>query len=200
MSTFAHSIKAAAFDWIVSEYDGSTRQRSSSPLHEQFDLISALSVIQNSSVDHLPISWQPALGLLGQGGTADISQSLVHIRASFAFKRTWPQSTAADALDSRLRALATEVAALRIPLVRSHPNIVDCEGICWEIRENSGEAYPVLVIAKAQLGSLTHFMNTERGWSSSTTQRINFCIDIAKAILALHSSGASPLPFNLESQ
>src|ERR1700738_3931184 len=103
-----------------------------------FDLISVLSVAQQYKVDFLPITWLHALGPLGRGATAEISQSLISIQTSFAFKRlhspTAATSYAPYEVDSNLRALVSELLVLENPLIRCHPNIIDLQGICWEVK------------------------------------------------------------------
>jgi hypothetical protein len=59
----------------------------STATESQYDFLSFLSIAQNLEIDFLPITWQPALSCIGQGGTAKIRQALVNLQMSFAFKR-----------------------------------------------------------------------------------------------------------------
>lgn len=58
---------------------GETHQSASSTSNEEYDLLDFLGVAQSLKIDFLPITWQPALGKVGEGGTAVIYQALVNI-------------------------------------------------------------------------------------------------------------------------
>lgn len=53
----------------------------------QCDFLRFLGIAQSLQIDFLPITWQPALDIIGQGGTVKIRQSMVILQMSFAFKR-----------------------------------------------------------------------------------------------------------------
>ena len=63
--------------------------RSSRPLTplNRCDLIAFLGIAQARSIDLLPITWDPALDCLDQGGTAEIREISFDRQRSFAFKR-----------------------------------------------------------------------------------------------------------------
>ena len=54
------------------------------------DLIDFLGLTQFYQVDLLSIIWQPALETLGDRRTFNVSQSLLNIQMSLAFKRAFP--------------------------------------------------------------------------------------------------------------
>jgi hypothetical protein len=157
----------------------------------QIDLISMLSVAQQYKVDFLPITWLHALGPLGQGASAEISQSLINLQTSFAFKRTHSPMAATPytsyEVDPNLRALFSELLVLENPLIRRHPNIIDLQGICWDIKSEGEDVRPVLVFERAQLGDLQMFLDSEDGRNSLFDTRIELCIEIAKAIMTMHN-------------
>ena len=156
-----------------------------------YDLISLLSVAQQCKVDFIPITWQPALESLGEGATAQVSQSLINIQTNFAFKRM--RSSVAsplctpDVLQADFKALVSEILVLRNPPLHRIPSILNLEGICWEVKPSGKGVWPVLVSTKAQLGDLQKFMEFENGGGASIHEKIGLCIDVANAIMALHS-------------
>src|SRR5437868_376500 len=96
------------------------------------DLISFLAVAQSCNTAFLPVTWESRIDKLGAGAIAEISQSLINLQTSFAFKRTaisnFPQG---GLLDNRtFQALMSEILVLSHPLIRGHPNIISLEGIC----------------------------------------------------------------------
>ena len=79
------------------------------------------------------------------------------------------------------------------PPIRSHPNIVDLEGICWEIEPKADKAVPVLVFEKASW-DLQQFMNMREGMDMVFEDRLKICADIGSAITALHAYGLPIYP------
>jgi len=88
----------------------------------------------------------------------------------------------------------SEVSVLGNPFIRDHPNIVDLEGITWEL--DNENLIPVFVFQKAQLGSLDHYLRSE-GRMSSLEDRLKICLDVGKAIAALHSTSMCSRDRNL---
>jgi hypothetical protein len=154
-------------------------------IHHHADLLSLLTVVQACDVELLPITWQPGLELLGRGGTARVSQSQVHRQLAFAYKRM--ETVRPRPFASSYQYMISEILALKAPLVTGHPNIINLEGVCWEI-ENE-EALPVLIFPKAAHGNLRAFVESQLGRTLSLDDRITLSVDIAKGIMALHDSG-----------
>jgi hypothetical protein len=153
----------------------------------QYDLAIFLSVIQKLDIEFLPVT-RNALEAFGHGGSADIHQAVVNIDTAFAFKhasRLFDERGEVDAY----RALVSEVLVLGNPAVRDHPNVIDLEGICWEFDAKDLHLRPVLVFEKAQHGDLQRFLSTTEWNDSSFEMRLNLCVDIACAIMALHQCG-----------
>ena len=175
---------------LVSHSDGAFPRYSASTSRTnhvaQSDLIAFLSIAQNCNVDFLPITWQPALSTLGAGGTGTISQSTFISEKPLAFKRFHDSENP----DAGFLPMMSEVLILSQPPIRNHPNIVDLEGICWEIKPTTEKAVPVLVFEKASW-DLQQFMNVCEGMDMVFEDRLKICADVGRAIAALHAYGLS---------
>jgi len=84
--------------------------------------------------------------------------------------------------------LMSEVLILSQPAIQNHPNIVNLEGICWEIKPITEKAVPVLVFEKAAW-DLQQFFTASEGMKMSTEDRLQICADIGSAIMTLHAYG-----------
>ena len=177
---FSHnSALVSHSDGMLSRYSASASRTSADV---QSDLIAFLSIVQNCDVDYLPITWQPALSTLGAGGSGTISQSTFMTEKPLAFKRFHdPENSDADFLP-----MMSEVLILSQPPIQNHPNIVDLEGICWEVKRWTEKAVPVLVFEKASW-DLQQFMNLREGMDMVVEDRLKICADIGGAIVALHA-------------
>ena len=185
---------------LTTEHDGEAN-RLAHP-----DLISFLAAAQKYEVEFVPVVWDEGRGLLGQGGTARINQTMLHTyltvdpsedadplkntdskETSFAFKRTsqYQMGTLDEGL-GLYDILTMELIVLRQQAVRDHPNIVDLEGICWEVTKND-KIYPVLLFEKGQWGDLSSVAGGLRGGWSTFNAKLGVCIDIAKALQIMHS-------------
>ena len=152
------------------------------------DFISFLAVVQFYEIDFVSLTWQQARGRLGRGGTSEIWQSNYAKRTDFVFKRMKSAITDSVDLENSFNALVSEITILSHPLIRHHQNIINLEGISWEIHSKSHKVWPVLVLEKAQLGDLKSFMNSEQGRTTTIRDRLELCTDIASATIALHSN------------
>ena len=174
---------------------------------DRHNLITFLGVAQKLGIELLPMTWQPALERIGQGATAEIRESIATINFSFAFKRPSIRSSLSiEEFEHRvLPCLIDEISILGHPRIRKHANIIDLEGICWEIVCATGMRMsreipvdfttrdqgimPVLVFQKSKYGDLYHFMMQGRGRELGFSDTIDICIDIARAIAEMHSQG-----------
>ena len=185
----AYAMFSTRNSMLVSHSDGMFSRYSASASctdgDVQSDLIEFLSIVQKCDVDYLPITWQPALSSLGQGGSGTISQSTFIAEKPLAFKRFHFKDSEGDFLP-----LMSEVLILSHPSIQNHPNIVDLEGICWEIKPRTEKAAPVLVFEKA-LWDLQQFMNVREGMDMVFEDRLKVCADVGSAIAALHAYGLS---------
>ena len=149
----------------------------------QSDLIAFLSIVQKCNVNYLSITWQPGLDTLGAGGSGMISQSIF---MALAFKRFHESENC----DFGFLPMMSEVLILSQPPIQNHPNIVDLEGICWEIKPRTEKAVPVLIFEKASW-DLQQFMNVRESMGLVFEDRLKICDDIGDAIVALHAYGMS---------
>ena len=155
-----------------------------------YDFISFLAVAQRRKFDFLPITWQPALDDVGRGATAEIRQSFINLQMSFAFKRMTPLNSLQQGERGyrAFRALISEVSVLGHPSIRKHPNVINLEGICWDVVGEEEAVWPVLVFEKTQYGDLCKFMESDVGLRMSMGDRLKLCVDIATAVMDMHSS------------
>jgi hypothetical protein len=178
------------FDGMFTRYSASTNRLANwTNDNLQSDLITFLSIVQNCNVDYLPITWQPALSTLGEGGSGVISQSTFSTDLPLAFKRFHEDSDSGDS-GKEFLPLISEVLILSQPPIQSHLNIVNLEGICWEIKRKTQKAVPVLVFEKAAW-DLQQFMNVREGMDMLIGDRLKICADIGSAIMALHAYSLS---------
>jgi hypothetical protein len=68
---------------------------------------------------------------------------------------------------------------------RNHPNIVDLQGICWDVASDD-KVWPVLVFEKSQYGDLHNFTTLSIGRELSVADRLKLCVDVSKAISDMH--------------
>lgn len=181
-----------------SEFESAAPQK---PL-DRCDLVTFLGAAQALKIDFLPITWQPALDLIGQGATAEIRKALMNSHMSFAFKR--PKFITLLNVDFEMRVLpflTAEISILSHPSIRKSPNIVRLEGICWEIFSEAytfpGEAQfdgtrggimPILVFEESKYGDLRNFMTCSVGRNLGLKDKLRLCVDIARAVEKMHSN------------
>lgn len=160
---------------ILSEID--------STIAKHDDLVSFMGLMQKCGVDLLPIKWQPALADLGRGGSANVSQALINTQTNYAFKRVFFTDGGTEKSFERL---VKEVSILSHPELRNHDSMIQLEAYCCEILEKPERISPVLIFATAPLGDLQSFMLSEEARSLSSNVKLGFCLDIARALSALH--------------
>jgi serine/threonine protein kinase len=158
--------------------------------HHNF--ISFVALAHQLEIDFMDVTWQPALHLLGAGGSSQIHASnLVTKQLTFAFKSSIPrrgrlQLSQMGADRQRFRSLVSEVLVLRHPEVRNHPNITKLLGVSWDVRNNS--VWPVLLFPKADEGSLEDFIHGSKGTNASLEELIRICADVALGLDTLHGN------------
>jgi hypothetical protein len=148
---------------------------------------------QKLGVDFLPITWQPALDAIGEGGTSEIRQSLINLQMSLAFKRLVRRQTGFVTRALSV-SLISEVSILAHPSMRNHPTMMPLFGLCWDISEHE-KVLPVLVFEKSPYGDLVNFMNSDAANRISFEERLKLCATVALAIATMHSCGGEFLLF-----
>ena len=158
--------------------------------NEHYDCISLLSICQETSTDILPITWHPGLQSMGEGDFGDINQSTQNVHTAFAFKRVKDRSESDEGMPSTFKAVISEVLVLQNPSIKTHVNLMDLLGLCWEVDAGTDieEVWPVLVSQKAQLGDLRAFMGSSQGVEMGLQERTGLCVGFGLGILALHSA------------
>ena len=167
---------------------GVTGQSAGSISDQEYDFLDFLGVAQSLKIDFLPITWQPALDLVGEGGTAEIRQALINLQTSFAFKH-FKHPKFAEQESQVWRALIAEISVLGSPTIRYHPNVAVIEGICWDVVNGGEKVWPVLVFEKTRIWDLNRFMKTGRGKELDSKSRLNMLFDVALAVRDLHATG-----------
>jgi hypothetical protein len=118
MFTQRHSALVSHSDGMFTRYSATPKNPTSGDI--QNDLITFLSIVQKYNVDFLPITWQPALGNLGKGGTGTISQSTFSTDRALAFKRFHDNGKSAQ----DFLPIMSEVLILSQPPIQNHSNML----------------------------------------------------------------------------
>ncbi|KAL8658443.1 MAG: hypothetical protein Q9202_007560 [Teloschistes flavicans] len=192
----------------MSSYQYSTQddiQTAAAPqkLSQYCDFITFLGIAQNLSIDFLPITWQQALGNVGKGATAKICEALLDGNTSFAFKRRLFKElfNSEELTGEILPSVVAEISILLTPSIQHCPHIMNIVGICWDIYSGDDDTFsrekpldfssaavvPVLVFEKSRHGDLHSFMTDGVGKGLGYVERLQICIEIAKAISVMHS-------------
>jgi len=81
-----------------------------------------------------------------------------------------------------------EIRALTHPPLRSHPNIITLLGVGWEPDLNHYDvAWPVLMLEYSEEGTLRDYQRERPGMEF--LEKMQFCEDVGRALLAIHGSG-----------
>ncbi|KAL2870917.1 uncharacterized protein BJX67DRAFT_210585 [Aspergillus lucknowensis] len=166
------------------------------------NIITFLTLLQKAKIPILPLTWQSSRQLLGRGATSQVNQSLVDIETSFAFKRVAEKDRLEKTDQEIFRRLINEVYMLRHKAVVNHPNILELQGICWDVplknkhpapeRAEPGfldtdKVWPVLVFQKAHFEDLYTFAQRPIGQALGVPERWKICLDIGTAMAHMQS-------------
>lgn len=167
-----------------------------------YNLITLLAAVQELGIPILPITWQPKRQLLGRGGTSQVNQALLNLHTRFAFKRVSGKDKLGTPEEEVFRRFINEIAVLWHPSVRSHSNILELQGICWDVPlgedwnhtevtssnpSNIDKVWPVLVFQGSPFCDLYQFAAGEIGRELSISDRLRICLDIGKALAHMQS-------------
>lgn len=151
-----------------------------------WNLLTFLSIAQSLKIDFLPITWAPALKVVGWGATSEIRQSLVNVETAFAYKRLLEKGKVEE--EKAFRTLIAEVMILGQEGIRANENLVRLEGICWDVSPPKEKVWPVFVFEKAEMGNLETFMQERPiGKNLGFEERVELCADAGKGICMMHS-------------
>ncbi len=169
---------------------GTVHQSAGSTSAVRYDFLDFLGVAQRRRIHFLPIRWQPGMSLAGKGGTAKIHQGVANVEKTFAFKQL--RKTQSPLMEAQyLSALIAEVSILNHYKILLHKNIVNIEGVCWDVSLGEDKVWPVLVYEKAPYGDLNNFMTFGVGRELNIEKRLGILIDVALAVRDLHDVGRS---------
>ena len=164
---------------------GKTYQSAGSISNKGYDFLEVLGVAQRLRINFLPIRWQPAFDEAGKGGTATIRQGQGNIEMSFAFKQMKrTQSLMKQA--QYMSTLVAEISILAHSRIKLHNNIVNLEGICWDVHQGGEKVWPALVLEKAPYGDLEKFMASSEGKELGFENTLSILADVAIAVRDLH--------------
>jgi hypothetical protein len=166
-----------------------------------YNFITFLAVAQKLQIPFLPITWQPERPYLGRGGTSQVNQSLINLPTNFAFKRVAEKDKLDKPEEEIFRRLINEIIMLRHLAVQAHPNILELQGLCWDIpskEHNNAESrppnppdnvrvWPVFVFEMSHFEDLYHFASRPIGRELGINERWKICLDIGSAIAYMQS-------------
>ncbi|ETS85609.1 hypothetical protein PFICI_03634 [Pestalotiopsis fici W106-1] len=163
---------------------------------EPCNFITFLATAQRLRIPFLSITWEAHRSIIGAGATSRINQTLVNLKNAFAFKRIG-DGDRRKAEAEIYECLISELMILGHPEIRNHPNIVELQGICWDIAPKSSAGateatetvWPVLVFQKSQYGDMYNFAGLPVARELSINDRIKICRDIGNALAHLHLHG-----------
>ena len=167
---------------------GETHQSAGAASAKKYDFLDFLGVAQRLKLDFLPVTWQSALDKVGEGGTANIRQSMINPTTSFAFKLLKRPRCATEESQS-LRALLAEISVLGHYSIRWNSHVANLEGISWDVGPGGQEIWPVLVFEKSRHGDLNSFMTSSSGKALDFQERVDLLFGVADAVRLLHASG-----------
>ena len=164
----------------------------------EYDLVNFLAVVQAMKIPILPIKWQATVKTIGRGGSGSIWEAPISAKTSLAFKRVsdllkMEVKSASDEQERRrlkasiFQTLINEVIVLSHPKLRRHPNILELQGMCWDVEED--EVWPVLVFEKAKFGDLERFLTSPASKALTADERLSLCIDVGRALIDMDSYG-----------
>ena len=154
----------------------------------QYDLLAFLGVAQSLKIDFLPILWQAGREILGEGGTSEVRQAAMNVEVYFAFKILRPPQDIREEYRN-LRALIVEISVLGHPSIQDHPNVLAIEGICWDFRPDTKQAWPVLVFEKSKYGNLARFCSEGNIKDLGYPATMKIIADVARAVRDLNAIG-----------
>ncbi|KAF4459115.1 serine threonine kinase [Fusarium albosuccineum] len=179
----------ATSEWYPSSYWDHWQSASGAQVQDtgtkadEYHFLSFLATVQAYQIEILPIVWDTGRGIVGTGGTSRIEQAVLTLDTSFAFKTYHRRNQCERQI---FRTLINEVIVLSQEFTRQHDNIAQLQGICWDISPGDDRPWPVLVFEKSALGDLRRFAR-EEGRHLTIDERLWLCVDIAIAIMDMHS-------------
>lgn len=184
------------FDRGIQKSAGAIKQQQDPDAQAHNNFVRLLSIATLMKVNILPLTWSPALETLGSGATAEIRQSPFNAQTTFAYKRfdhvnLDPNISEGEFQTRQYNAIIAEIVALSSPFIYDHPNVVNLEGICWEIINESLGVWPVLVFRAAESNNLRQFLSLTESADIKFDERLGICVEVLRALKAMHQCGKS---------
>lgn len=148
--------------------------------------LSFLANAQALEVPILPITLQSAQKAIKIGGTARIEEAQANALTNVASKCI-KESEKRERTEAEIFQLLTaELIVLGHERIRAHENVIQLQGICWDVTLDHG-VWPVLVFRKSALGDLSDFMESKEERALNIHQRAELGFGIGDAIVDMHS-------------
>jgi hypothetical protein len=176
--------------FLIPRYLSDASFQSIQVINAQYDLITLLAVIQRLGIEILPITWQAARQPIGIGATGRINEAFINLHTSFAFKCVSDSQKERESKEAIIQVLINEVTVLGYKSIRNHPNIVELQGICWDVTSDDkgdDKVWPVLVFEKTQYEDLYNFAMLQVGRELCFAERLKLCTDVGMAIWDMHA-------------
>jgi hypothetical protein len=157
------------------------------------DLIDILAVAEHVAIPCLPIIWQTARASVGLGGTSSIRRAPLDAETEFAFKLVKDEEKFIGKTGDIFTLIRNEIRLLGHPKLRTHRNIVDLLGICWDVASDD-VVWPALVFEKSHFGDLHYFTNLPMWMDLGPTDKFKICADIGNALSLMHVHSEFPMP------
>ncbi|KAI0549990.1 hypothetical protein F4679DRAFT_544420 [Xylaria curta] len=169
------------------------------------NLITFLAAVQDLKLEILPLQWQSTRHSIGKGGTSQISQAVINLETSIAFKRVSEEDRLRLDDEEIFRRIISEILVLAHEGIRDHPNILELQGVSWDVSPSMGGNYssevtsagslkdtkvwPVLLFEMSRYGDLGRFAALPAGRSLDHSARLDICLQIGRALATMHSNG-----------
>jgi len=160
------------------------------PRNDEFQVISNVSI---GEIDNLGggLSFKVSLHRIPEAtrdfmnGSAGYDVGDKYVVKGLKFVDDYNNNTAKKSL---YHASLREIRALTHPPLRSHPNIITLLGVGWEPDLNHHDvAWPLLMLEYSEEGTLRDYQR-ERP-RMKFLEKMQFCEDVGRALLAIHGSG-----------
>lgn len=156
-----------------------------------YNFITFITIIQKLKIEILDFTWQAVRQPIAVGATDQINEVLINLHTSTVFKRVSYEQKERESEETIFQMLINEVVVLGHESIRNHPNIVELQGICWDISsDDKGDekTWPILVFKKAEHKDLYNFAMLPVGRELCFAERLKLCMEVGTAIRDMHSN------------
>ncbi|KIV99994.1 uncharacterized protein PV09_08351 [Verruconis gallopava] len=172
--------------FLLYRFSSDERLTKTLPDQLQTDFLDVLATANSLEIPFLPIVWQMARTSIGLGGTSSIRRAPVDVQTELAFKLVKEDQKALQSQSNILGQIRNELELMSHPRLRSHPNIVDILGLCWDIPDRD-HVWPVLVMEKSYFGDLNGFSKLPVWQDLDACDKLKICLGIGNALAEMHS-------------